>query len=164
MKKKKTVEENNIGTETMIEMSLRLLGGTDKSMSMDTLESQEERDKKRKLAEVSEGKLTRPSEDALFSKKEIIDAPERSEEKNDEKMDKFLQQILDSVGAQLHGMSSTFVKMKEEEGDDRYKQINERFTKKEKKILDMDKNTKSKIEEIKGTRVDMKQGKAVIPQ
>ena len=36
---------------------------------MDTLESEEDRDNKRKLAEVSEGKLTRPSEDALFLKK-----------------------------------------------------------------------------------------------
>ena len=51
--KKRTVEENNIGTETTIEMSLRLLGGTEKSESMDTLESEEDRDKKRKLAEVS---------------------------------------------------------------------------------------------------------------
>ena len=76
-------------------------------------------------------------------------------------MEKFLQQISDSVGAQLHGMNSSIVKMKEE-GDDRYKQINERFTKKEKKILDMDKKYESKIEEIKGTHVDMKQGKAVI--
>ena len=67
LNEKKTTEENNIGTETTIEMSLRLLGGTDKS-------------KKRKLAEVSEGALTRPSEDALFFK-EVIDALERSEEK-----------------------------------------------------------------------------------
>ena len=40
---RRTIEENNIGTETTIEMSLRLLGGTDKSESMDTLESEEER-------------------------------------------------------------------------------------------------------------------------
>ena len=44
-------------------------------------ESEEDTDKKRKLAEVSEGKKTRPSEDALFLKKEIIDALKRSEEK-----------------------------------------------------------------------------------
>ena len=42
-------------------------------------------------------------------------------------MEKFLQKISDSVGAQLHGMNSAIVKIKEEE-DDRYKQINERFT------------------------------------
>ena len=46
-------------------------------------------------------------------------------------------------------MNSSIVKMKEE-GDDRYKQISERFTNIEKKILDMDKKYKSKIEEIKG--------------
>ena len=61
--KKRTVEENNIGTETTIEMSLRLLGGTEKSESMDTLESEEDRDNKRKLADVSE--------DAFFLEKEF---------------------------------------------------------------------------------------------
>ena len=35
---------------------------------MDTLESEEDRDKKRKLAGVREVKLTRPSEDALVLK------------------------------------------------------------------------------------------------
>ena len=55
MHEKKTIEENNIGTETTIGMSLRLLGGMEKSELMDTLESEEER-KKRNLDEVSEGK------------------------------------------------------------------------------------------------------------
>ena len=36
MKEKKTREENNIGTETTIEMSLRLLGGTEKNELMHT--------------------------------------------------------------------------------------------------------------------------------
>ena len=81
LNEKRTIEENNIGTETTIVMSLRQLGGTDKSESMDTLESEEDRDNKRKLAEVSEGKLTRPSEDALFLKKEVIDSLKKSEEK-----------------------------------------------------------------------------------
>ena len=89
------------------------------------------------MDEVSEGKLVRPSEDALFLKKEIIDALKRSDEKDDEQMEKFLQKISDSVGTQIHGRNSTIAKMKEE-GDDRYKQISERITKKEKKILDMD--------------------------
>ena len=35
--------------------------------------------------------------------------------KTDEKMEKFLQKISDSVGAQLHGMNSAIVKMKEED-------------------------------------------------
>ena len=42
--------------------------------------------------------------------------------KTKEKMEKFLQQISDTVGAQLHGMNSAILKMKEEE-DDRYKHI-----------------------------------------
>ena len=58
-------------------------------------------------------------------------------------MENFLQKISDSVGAQLHGMNSSIVKMKEE--DDRYKQVNERFTNFEKKILDIDKNTKARF-------------------
>ena len=73
---------------------------------------------------MSEGKLTRPSEDALFSRKEIIDALKRSDEKmesysrkTDEKMEKFLQKITDSVVRQLQGMSLSIVNLKEE--DDR---------------------------------------------
>ena len=38
---KKTKEENNIGTETTIEMSWRLLGGMEKSELMNTLEGEE---------------------------------------------------------------------------------------------------------------------------
>ena len=56
--------------------------------------------------------------------------------KTHEKMDKFLQTITDSVGTQLHGMSSTTVKMKEE--DDRFKQTSERIMKMEKIIVDKD--------------------------
>ena len=146
LNEKRTIEENNIGTETTIDMSLRLLGRTDKSESMDTL------DKKRKLDEVSEGKLTRPS--AVFLRREIIDALKRSDEnmasysrKTDEKMEQFLQQFSDTVGAQLHGMNSAIVKMKEEE-DGRYEQINECFTERE-KILDIDKNTKARVKKAK---------------
>ena len=142
LNEKRTIEENNTGTETTIEMSLTLLGGTDNSESMDTLESEEDRDKKRKLAEVSEGKLTRESEDALFLKKEIIDTLKKSEATNEEQMEKFLQKISDSVGAHLHGMNSSIVKMKEE-GDDRYKQISERFTIWRRKSLTWTKNTKT---------------------
>ena len=35
LNEKRTTEENNIGTETTIDMSLRLLGGMDVSESMD---------------------------------------------------------------------------------------------------------------------------------
>ena len=41
------------------------------------------------LEEMSESKLTRPSEDALFEKKEIIDALKRSEEKKRRKDEKY---------------------------------------------------------------------------
>ena len=150
MNEKKTIEGNNIGTETTIEMSLRLLGGMEKSELMDTLESEEDREKKRKLEETCEGKLTRPSEDALFLRKEIIDALKRSDEKwkvtqgkPTKVEEKFPQKITDSVGTQLHGMNSSIVKMKEE--DDRYKQISERITNMQKKIVDMDENTKTEV-------------------
>ena len=99
LNEKGTIEENNIGTETTIDMSLRLLGGMEKGELMDTLESEENREKKRKLEETCEGKLTRPSEDAMFLREEIIDAFKRSFEtmdsysrKTDEKMETFLQQ------------------------------------------------------------------------
>ena len=49
-----------------------------------------------------------------------------------------------------------------EEDDDRYKQISERFTNVEKKILDIDNKYESRIEESKGAHVDRNQGKAVI--
>ena len=62
-------------------------------------------------------------------------------------MEKFPQKISDSVGAQLHGMISAIVKMKEE--DERYKQINERFTDIEKKILDIDRNTKARMKKAR---------------
>ena len=138
LNEKTTIEESNIGTETTIDMSLRLQGGMEKSELMDTLESEEDREKNRKLEETCESKLMRPSEDAMFSRKDIIDALKRSDEKmesysrkTDEKIEKFLQQISDTVGAQFHGMNSAIMKMKEE--DDRYKQINERFTGKKRK-------------------------------
>ena len=95
---------------------------------MDSLESEDEREKKRKLEEMSEGKSTRPRDDAMFLRREIIDVITRS----DEKMDTCLQTINGSVGSQLHGMNTTSTKMKEE-GDDRYKQINEIIANMEKK-------------------------------
>ena len=94
------------------------LGGMEKGELMDTLESEEDREKQRKLEETCEGKLTRPSEDAMFLRREIIDALKSAGEKmesysretnekmesysrkTDEKIDKFLQKIMDSVGTQ----------------------------------------------------------------
>ena len=56
LNEKRTIEENNIGTETTIDVSLRFPGGIEKSELMDTLESEEDREKKRKLEETCEGK------------------------------------------------------------------------------------------------------------
>ena len=39
---------------------------------MDSLEAEEEREKKRKLEEMCEGKSTRPIDDAMFLRREII--------------------------------------------------------------------------------------------
>ena len=55
---KKSMKENNIE-----EMSLRLLGG------MDTHETEEDREKKRKLDEGTEGKMTKANEDMAHLKK-----------------------------------------------------------------------------------------------
>ena len=45
LKEKRRIEENNIGTATTIDTSLRLLGGMKKSELVDTLESGEDRGK-----------------------------------------------------------------------------------------------------------------------
>ena len=79
-------------------MSLRLLGETEEHVSMRSLESEDERtsadEKKRKL----EGTSTKPSEDAMYLRKEIIDAIRRTNEKietysqkADEKMEKYFE-------------------------------------------------------------------------
>ena len=57
-------------------------------------------------------------------------------------------------------MNSTTVKMKEE--DDRYKQISERITNMEKKILVIDENTKNRSDEPRKAHEDQNQGEAVI--
>ena len=64
----------------------------------------------------------------------------------DDLMEKFLQ-ITSSVGTQVQGMNSSIVKIKEE-GDDRYKQFNERIMNIE-KILDMDEKYDNRSEETK---------------
>ena len=75
-------------------------GRNEKSELMDTLESEEDREKKRKLEETCEGKLTRLSEDAMFLRREIIDALKGSDvkmesysRKTDEKMENFPQNL-----------------------------------------------------------------------
>ena len=71
---------------------------------MDSLES-EEREKKRKLEEMFEGKSTRPSDDAMFLRSEIIDAlKKRSDEKNG-KLLKENRRKDGKVSAENHGFS-----------------------------------------------------------
>ena len=81
--------------------------------------------------------------------------------KADDMMEKFLQ-ITSTVGNQIQGMNSSIVKMKEE-GDDTYKQFNERNTNIERmKTLDMDEKYENRSEVIKGEHVAENQGKTVI--
>ena len=135
---------------------------------MDTLESEEQREKKRKLEERCEGKSTRPSEDAVFLRREIVDALKRcrmkewkvTRRKQMKRWIKFLQTITDSVATQLQGMNTTIAKMKEE-GEDRYKQINERIANMEKKISVMDEKSENRSDETNRTHDDQNQGKAV---
>ena len=63
LNEKKTIEENNIGIDTTVVMSLRLLGGMEKNELMDTQETEEDREKKRKFEEGKGGKVLKPSDD-----------------------------------------------------------------------------------------------------
>ena len=74
---KKTMKENNIQAKATIEMSLRLLE------QMDTHETEEDREKKRKLEEGKEGKATKPTDDMVYLKRDIMEALKRSNEKVD---------------------------------------------------------------------------------
>ena len=69
MNEKKTKEENSIGAEPTIEMSLRLLGGMDESDMKATSETEEEREKKRKLEETRKSKSTRTSEESINNRR-----------------------------------------------------------------------------------------------
>ena len=91
LSEKKTMKENNIEAEATIEMSLRLLGGMEMNEQMDTHETEEDREKKRKLEEGKEGKATKPNDDMVYLKRDIMEALKRSEEKwkDDSRMDDF---------------------------------------------------------------------------
>ena len=80
---KKTMKENNIEAKATIEMSLRLLGGMEVNEQMDTHETEEDREKKRKLDEGKEGKMTKPNDDMAHLKRDIMEALKRSDEKMD---------------------------------------------------------------------------------
>ena len=81
LKNKKTMEENDIEAETTIEMSLRLLGGTEENDMKNSFKSEEERENQRKMEETRKSKSTRLSDEALFAQREIIDSITRSDEK-----------------------------------------------------------------------------------
>ena len=78
---KKSMRENNIEAKETIEMSLRLLGGMEVNEQMDTHETEEDREKKRKLDEGKEGKMTKPNDDMAHLKRDIMEALRRSDEK-----------------------------------------------------------------------------------
>ena len=77
------MKEHNIEAKETIEMSLRLLGGMDVSEQMDTHETEEDREKKRKLDEGKEGKMTKANEDMAHLKRDIMEAFKKSDEKMD---------------------------------------------------------------------------------
>ena len=80
---KKSMKANNIEAKETIEMSLRLLGGMEVNEQMDTYETEEHREKKRKLDEGKEGKMTKPNEDMTHLKRDIMEALRKSDEKMD---------------------------------------------------------------------------------
>ena len=85
---------------------------------------------------------------------------ESCSKKTDEKMDKFLQTITDSVGSQLQRMNTTIVKMKEE-GDDRYKKSMKESRIWKIKISDIDEKCENRNDELNRSHDDQSQGKAV---
>ena len=80
--------------------------------------------------------------------------------KTDEKMDNFLQTITNSVGSQLRGKNSTIEKMKEE-GEDRYKHIDERIENMENKFFMLNEKSEIKIDGPSKVYEDQNHGKAV---
>ena len=81
LSEKKTMKDNNIEVQATIEMSLRLLGGMEMNEQMDTHETEEDREKKRKLEEGKEEKATKPNDDMVYLKRDIMEAVKRSDEK-----------------------------------------------------------------------------------
>ena len=63
---KKSMKENNI--------EARLLGGMEVNEQMDTHETEEDREKKRKLDEGKEGKMTKPNDDMAHLKRDMMEA------------------------------------------------------------------------------------------
>ena len=162
----KSMKENNIEAKETIEMSLRLLGGMDVSEQMDTHETEEDREKKRKLDEGKEGKMTKANEDMAHLKRDIMEAFKKSDEKMDsysrktdekiesyskrteERMNDFsskaddllekFMKIPNTVGNKIHGMNSSIVKL--QETNEKMKEGGEnKFNKIDERFMDMEK-------------------------
>ena len=185
----KSMKENNIEAKETIEMSLRLLGGMDVSEQMDTHETEEDREKKRKLDEGKEGKMTKANEDIMEAFKKSDEKMDSYSRKTDEKkenyskkteermndfsrkvddmLEKFIM-ITNTVGDQLNGMNSSIVKLQEtdekmkEEGENKFNKIDERIMDMEKKILDLDKKYENRSEDNKQKNVIANQSETVI--
>ena len=182
---KKSMKDNNIDANETIEMSMRLLGGMEVNEQMDTHETEEDREKKRKLDEGKEGKATKPSDDIAHLRKDIMEALKKTDEKmecysrkNEEKMIDFSKKADDlverfmfmtnSVGTQIQGMNSSIVKLHEtnekmkEEGENKFNKIDERFKDMEKKIIDLDKKYENRSDDERNGSVIANQGETVI--
>ena len=162
----KSMKENNIEAKETIEMSLRLLGGMDVSEQMDTHETEEDREKKRKLDEGKEGKMTKANEDMAHLKRDIMEAFKKSDEqmesysrKTDEKIESYSKRteermsdfsskaddmlerfmmITNTVGNQINGMNSSIVKL--QETNEKMKEDGEnKFNKINERFMDMEK-------------------------
>ena len=141
LSEKKTMKERNIEAEATIEMSLRLFGGMEMNEQMNTYETEEDREKKRKLEEGKEGKAMKSNDDMIYLKRDIMEALTRSDEKwkatqerlmrkiesysknADDRMDDFSREademlekfmvVTNTVGSQIQGMKSSIVSKQE---------------------------------------------------
>ena len=77
----------------------------------DTHETEEDREKKRKLVEGKEGKMTKPNDDTLYLRRDMMEGLKRS----DEKMDSYSRKT-----------------------DEKWKAAQERLTKKKRNLLKKD--------------------------
>ena len=88
------------------------------------------------------------------------DKLESYSKRTDEKMYNFIPTISNLVGTQLRGMNSTIEKMKEE-GEERYKQVNEIIVKMEKKLSMKDEANEIKADDSSKVHEDQNHGRAV---
>ena len=99
------------------------------------------REKKRKLVEGKEGKMTKPNEDTAYLKRDIMDKLRRSDEKMDS-YSKNTDERMNDFSRKAEEMLEKFM----------FNQFDERITNMERKILDMEKNTNN---EVKITKKNM---------